>query len=125
MSTDETPGRGITDADRERIAAFNAHDGGPGRASTLEGDGETGASTPSYSDATESLAAYLCDRLDPGMRLVTYAGRIGREVGRSAHSVARSLETLRDGNPDGLVVEYERRGDGGQWVIERTGGDER
>ena len=117
MSTDEP---GITDADRERFAAFRDS----GRPDDLLPDGEqtsprrmpASASPPAR---TESLAERLRERLAVGEVLVTTS--VGLEVRRSVRSLARSLGVLADRDPVGLVVD--RDGHDGvhvRWRIERV-----
>ena len=117
MSTDEL---GITDADRERMAAF----GDSGRPDDLLPDGEqtTPQRMPASADlpaSADGLAERLRERLVVGEVLVTTS--VGLEVRRSARSLGRLLRTLADRDPPGLVVD--RDGHDGRhvrWRIERV-----
>jgi uncharacterized protein YdiU (UPF0061 family) len=120
MSTD----RGITDTDRERIAAFLDTDG-PGQAWALAGSGVTpdeADADPEYGEATAALAASLRERLAVGEELVTTSHALGQRTGRSPMSLSRSFVTLADTDPPGLVVTRAAASDGRnavQWRIER------
>ena len=117
MSTDEL---GITDADRERFAAF----GDSGHPDDLLPDGEQTSPRPMPPSAevpasAEGLAEPLRERLAVGEDLVTTS--VGLGVRRSASSLGTSLRILADGNPHGLVVN--RDGHDGphvRWRIERV-----
>ena len=111
---------GITDADRERFAAF----GDSGRPDDLLPDGKQTSPPPISASAeppasTEGLAERLRERLAVGEVLVTTS--VGLEVRRSARSLGRSLRALSDRDPPGLVVD--RDGHDGRhvrWRIERV-----
>ena len=117
MSTDEL---GITDADRERFAAFEDS----GRPDDLLPDGEqtspqrmpASAGLPAGAD---DLAERLRERLAVGEVLVTTS--VGLEVRRSAGSLGASLRVLADGDPPGLVVDrHDHDGRYVHWRIERV-----
>ena len=103
MSADD---HGITDADRERMAAFaDSH-----RPSDLLGEGgsvkEANRSEDVAGEATVALADHLRERLDVGEVLHTRS--VGLRAGRSPESVGRSFAILADSEPAGLDVTRER-----------------
>ena len=97
---------GITDADRERMAAFADNH----RPSDLLGEGESVKQRDGSEDvggeATEALAEHLRERLTVGE--VLYARSAELRAGRSPASVGRSLSILADSEPAGLAVTRER-----------------
>ena len=117
MSTDEL---GITDADRERFAAFRDS----GHPDDLLPDGEQTNPMPIPGSAglpagAEDLAERLRERLAVGQVMVTTS--VGLEVRRSARSLGRLLSGLADGDPPGLVVDrHDHDGRHVLWRIERV-----
>jgi len=115
MSTDEP---GITDADRERMAAFV----GSYQPSDLLGEGESTQQRDGSDDvagkATEALADHLRERLTVGEVLHTRSA--GLRVGLSPSSVGRSLGILADSEPSGLDVRREYESPPILWRIERV-----
>jgi hypothetical protein len=115
MSADD---HGITDADRERMAAF-AGSHWPG---DLLGEGEsvkeTDRSEGVAGEATVALADHLRERLDVGEVLHTRSAQL--RAGRSSESVGRSLAILADSEPAGLDVRREYESSPILWRIERN-----
>jgi len=102
MSADD---HGITDADRERMAAFvDSY-----RPSDLLGEGESVKETDRSEDVagevTDALAEHLRERLAVGEVLHTRSDEL--RVRRSPESIGRSLAILANSEPAGLNV---RRG---------------
>lgn len=74
-----------------------------------------------YDIDTDVLAEYLRDRLDAGMRLLTTAARLGRQLDATGNGVANALRTLRD-RESVFHIEYSAAPVGnipGTWIIER------
>ena len=109
---------GITDADRERMAAFaDSH-----RPGDLLGEEESTQQPDGLGDvageATVALADHLRERLDVGEVLHTRSAEL--RAGRSAGSVGRSLAILADSERSGLDVRREYGSSPILWRIERN-----
>ena len=115
--------RGITDADRERMAAY-AESGWP---SALLGDEEHVNTRDRSQDVggelTATLADHLRERLSVGAVLVAQSHEF--RLDRSPGTIARSLSVLANNDPVGLdVARAGKENNYIRWRIERTAGNE-
>ena len=110
---------GLTDEDRERMAAFaGSRDPSDLTDGHVRG-GSTGTPETPLTPAAREAAEYLTDRLDLGDRLTTTASRLAEDMSVTPAGMGQRLGTLSRRDCALAVERRPRNGRPTQWVIER------